>query len=170
MALRDFFSKDKESSLNEQMDFSSVETYIEGNNNMVVNGSNIVINKSSSSTVIINQSDHGKSQNVVIISGQEDSYISEKDYFNQIDIKDQIRIFYEVSQHTELFENIQFVDEEGYFYEQDEEGEKLIEFISDEKNQEILLKYLSDNNISIRDLMQLLYDEEHDYEEDYELE
>lgn len=170
MALRDFFSKYKESSLNEQMDFSSVETYIEGNNNMVVNGSNIVINKSSSSTVIINQSDHGKSQNVVIISGQEDSYISEKDYFNQIDIKDQIRIFYEVSQHTELFENIQFVDEEGYFYEQDEEGEKLIEFISDEKNQEILLKYLSDNNISIRDLMQLLYDEEHDYEEDYELE
>lgn len=170
MALRYFFSKYKESSLNEQMDFSSVETYIEGNNNMVVNGSNIVINKSSSSTVIINQSDHGKSQNVVIISGQEDSYISEKDYFNQIDIKDQIRIFYEVSQHTELFENIQFVDEEGYFYEQDEEGEKLIEFISDEKNQEILLKYLSDNNISIRDLMQLLYDEEHDYEEDYELE
>ncbi len=170
MALRDFFSKDKESSLNEQMDFSSVETYIEGNNNMVVNGSNVVINKSSNSTVIINQSDHGKSQNVVIISGQEDSYISEKDYFNQIDIKDQIRIFYEVSQHTELFENIQFVDEEGYFYEQDEEGEKLIEFISDEKNQEILLKYLSDNNISIRDLMQLLYDEEHDYEEDYELE
>ncbi len=170
MALRDFFSKDKESSLNEQMDFSSVETYIEGNNNIVVNGSNVVINKSSNSTVIINQSDHGKSQNVVIISGQEDSYISEKDYFNQIDIKDQIRIFYEVSQHTELFENIQFVDEEGYFYEQDEEGEKLIEFISDEKNQEILLKYLSDNNISIRDLMQLLYDEEHDYEEDYELE
>lgn len=170
MALRDFFSKHKESSLNEQMDFSSVETYIEGNNNMVVNGSNIVINKSSNSTVIINQSDHGKSQNVVIISGQEDSYISEKDYFNQIDIKDQIRIFYEVSQHTELFEDIQFVDEEGYFYEQDEEGEKLIEFISDEKNQEILLKYLSDNNISIRDLMQLLYDEEHDYEEDYELE
>lgn len=170
MALRDFFSKYKESSLNEQMDFSSVETYIEGNNNMVVNGSNVVINKSSNSTVIINQSDHGKSQNVVIISGQEDSYISEKDYFNQIDIKDQIRIFYEVSQHTELFENIQFVDEEGYFYEQDEEGEKLIEFISDEKNQEILLKYLSDNNISIRDLMQLLYDEEHDYEEDYELE
>lgn len=170
MALRDFFSKHKESSLNEQMDFSSVETYIEGNNNMVVNGSNVVINKSSNSTVIINQSDHGKSQNVVIISGQEDSYISEKDYFNQIDIKDQIRIFYEVSQHTELFENIQFVDEEGYFYEQDEEGEKLIEFISDEKNQEILLKYLSDNSISIRDLMQLLYDEEHDYEEDYELE
>ena len=164
MALRDFFSKHKESS-NEQMDFTSVETYIEGNNNMVVNGSSVVINKSSGSTVIINQTDHGKSQNVVIVSGQKDNFDSEKDYFNQMDIKDRIRIFYEVSQQTELFNDILFVDDEGYFYEQGEEGQELFEYINDENNQEILLKYFSDNDISIIDLMQILHDMENEYDD-----